>query len=347
MAISATDPIGPAITRSKRMLFQPFDIGKWFTLGFCSFLASLGEGGGGNFRLPGGGGRRTPPAPAPPVPGIPGTPRMPGGPSTPGGGETPSDSLWQFFQETWQLFQRHAFWVIPALIVLLALGVVLVWVRARGKFMFLDGVVHDRGAVVEPWKRLRELGNSFFRFDLLLTAMSFLVIIILVAIGLLVALPDMRAGRMGGAGIGVIVIGSVLLLLTVVGFAVIKAVAEDFLIPLMYLRGQPISTAWREFRGVLLPGHAGAFVVFYLMRVVLAIAMGIIGLIAMCATCCIGALPYLSNVLLLPLFVFSRLYPLYFLRQFGGEYNLINDPAPVFGFPVIPPPPPPIYGGST
>jgi len=34
--------------------------------------------------------------------------------------------------------------------------------RSRGKFMFLDNVVHDRAEVSQPWQDFRRLGNSLF-----------------------------------------------------------------------------------------------------------------------------------------------------------------------------------------
>ena len=46
-SVSVTSPISPAIDRVKRQLFQPFDAGKWFVVGFCAWLAHLGENGGG------------------------------------------------------------------------------------------------------------------------------------------------------------------------------------------------------------------------------------------------------------------------------------------------------------
>ena len=45
--ISVTEAIEPAYDRMKRMLFQPFDFSKWIIIGFCAWLASLGESGGG------------------------------------------------------------------------------------------------------------------------------------------------------------------------------------------------------------------------------------------------------------------------------------------------------------
>jgi len=49
MAVSAIDPMGQAFTHMARVAFKPFDIAKWFTLGFCAWLAMLGEGGSPNF----------------------------------------------------------------------------------------------------------------------------------------------------------------------------------------------------------------------------------------------------------------------------------------------------------
>jgi hypothetical protein len=39
------------------------------------------------------------------------------------------------------------------------------------------------------------------------------------------------------------------------------------------------------------------------------------------------AIPYIGTVLLLPVLVFKRSYPLYFLRQFGPGYDVF-PPAP-------------------
>jgi hypothetical protein len=44
--ISVTEPLTLAYDRVKLILFQPFELGKWFTIGFCAWLAGLGERGG-------------------------------------------------------------------------------------------------------------------------------------------------------------------------------------------------------------------------------------------------------------------------------------------------------------
>jgi len=47
MGLSVITPIGQSLERTKKILFDPFDIKKWFILGFCAWLAKLGEGYGG------------------------------------------------------------------------------------------------------------------------------------------------------------------------------------------------------------------------------------------------------------------------------------------------------------
>src|SRR5580692_3077890 len=43
--VSVTQPVGQAIEHVKRMLFRPFDLGKWMTIGVGAWLAGLGERG--------------------------------------------------------------------------------------------------------------------------------------------------------------------------------------------------------------------------------------------------------------------------------------------------------------
>jgi hypothetical protein len=59
-----------------------------------------------------------------------------------------------------------------------------------------------------------------------------------------------------------------------------------------------------------------------LFLIVLAIATGLISCFAICATCCIAALPYIGTVILLPVFVLLRAFSLLFLRQFGPDYDV-------------------------
>jgi hypothetical protein len=139
--------------------------------------------------------------------------------------------------------------------------------------------------------------------------------------------PD-AAGIMVAAGLGL------LFLLLAIVFTLIHKFTVDFVVPILFLRGGKCLAAWREFWG-LLADNAGLFTLYILFQIVLGIAIGIIVVGAVLITCCIAGclmmIPYLGTVLLLPVLVFKRSYPLYFLRQFGQDYDV---------FPPAPPAPP-------
>ena len=361
MAKSVTEPISQAYNRTVQMLFKPFEIKKWFVLGFAAFLSQLGEGGGGGgnrFRIPtpGGGWRVPPPTPptpapapfpAPPgIPGTPGTPTTPFPPTTFPKPPTPQEEFAAFLAQARQFVIGNLYWIIPVVIVGLALLVVLMWLRARGKFMFLDGVANDRAAIAEPWKRLAPQANSYFRFTLAIGALWLLLMAGTLLVIYLIARPDIQAQQFGGAAVAALIVGSLLAFAVLLAFGIINVLTEDFIVPLMYLRITTIGPAWGEFREKLLPGNVGSIVLFYLMKIVLGIATAVLAGLASCVLCFIAVLPYLGTVLLLPVFIFHRLYSLYFLRQFGPEYNLVVEQMPqmMSAFPVIIPPQPPPVG---
>src|SRR5690349_1831673 len=123
--ISLTQPISQALERARVILFQPFDVGRWFVIGFCAWLAYLGEngfGGGGHFNF--GDGR---------------------------GGSSLRDA----FEQTRSFVVQNLAWLLPVaaavLMLALILGLALAWVRSRGQFMFLHCVAFNRAEVNLPW----------------------------------------------------------------------------------------------------------------------------------------------------------------------------------------------------
>jgi hypothetical protein len=75
-------------------------------------------------------------------------------------------------------------------------------------------------------------------------------------------------------------------------------------------------------------------------------AIGILIVMVVLVTCCCAGclmlLPYLGTVLLLPVLVFKRAYPLYFLAQFGSEYDVFPPPSPASPSPTPGLPPMPV-----
>jgi hypothetical protein len=62
--------------------------------------------------------------------------------------------------------------------------------------------------------------------------------------------------------------------------------------------------------------------------IALAVGVAIVATIVACATGCIGALPYISTVLLLPAIVWLAAYRLMFIRQFGDQYDVWATATP-------------------
>lgn len=304
MAGSAADAVSPAIERSKQLLF-PIKGEKWFALGFTVFMAKCSEGGGGgSFNFP----------------------SLPGGsspaPSTPGAGPGVGSELEQFFAPILKaLHDDLAFWlgvVIGSTLALVGLWAFVLWFSSRAKLMFVESVVWDRVDVSAQWTRAAELGLSLFKFRALFALGGGLLVLSTFAAGGVVALPDWSSGSFLGprAVIGYSLFAAGALL---IGFplSVTLALLDDFVVPLMVVRNARVGDAWRIFRAEVLPGNIGGILLFYVLRFVLGMASAIGVAVLTCITCCLVVIPYLGTVLLLPLWVFSRAFPMYYLEQLG------------------------------
>src|SRR5688572_3424455 len=150
MAISISDPISLAFNRAKYITFQPFNVGKWFTLGFVAFLATLDQGGGGNINTPGGGGGGGP-APAPAPGPVPGPGRGPAPAPWPGPASSTPDPFEDFGQWLSDNLGLVILGVVVGLAVLIGLWLLILWLSSRGKFMFLEGIARNTYDVVAPW----------------------------------------------------------------------------------------------------------------------------------------------------------------------------------------------------
>ena len=76
----------------------------------------------------------------------------------------------------------------------------------------------------------------------------------------------------------------------------------------------------------MIAGNLGRFILYLLFRIVLGIATALVVMAAVLLTCCILCcglmIPFLGTVLLLPVLVFQRSYSLYYLAQYGEEYDV-------------------------
>ena len=304
--VSVTQPVGQAIDRVKRMLFQPFDTGKWFVIGFCAWLAHLGEGGFGGFN----GGYNF------------------GSPAGHGSGREQIEQIKDYVL-------NNLSWIVPlavGLVVIgLAVGVVLTWLGSRGRFMFLHCVALDKAEVVLPWRKFAREGNSLFLFRLALGLVALILVApFLVLAGYTVFSMIDRGGPSAGGVLGLV---AIVLALIAVGimYAVIAKLTKDFVVPIMFLQGCPCREGWNELLG-LISANVGRFLLYLLFQIVLGMAIGAIILIVVIVTCCVAgcllAIPYLGTVVLLPILIFGRSYSLYYLAQYGQKYDVFAPSTP-------------------
>ena len=91
---------------------------------------------------------------------------------------------------------------------------------------------------------------------------------------------------------------------------------------------------------MLLSANVGLFTLYFLFSIVLGMAIGLMVMVVMfatCCCCCLMLLPYVGTVLLLPVLMFKRCYSLYFLAQFGPEYDVFPPAGPPMpGLPPMP-----------
>lgn len=296
---SVTTAVQRSASWTKTILFDRFTWSKWFILGFCAFLANLGQGGGGGSFNPNAFSR---------------------------GGDFGK------LREAGEWIMAHLPLILTIggaiFVVALALGILLLWLSCRGQFMFLDGVVRDRAAVEEPWYRFKRLGNSLFFFRLVLGLSVFALFLLVMALCWGVARPSLSGWRFDGnpwvaLGLGVLVLVPVSLAVWVVNLFL-----RDFVVPIMFKRDLTTVEAFKIFGSEVLGGRVGEIVLFYLLKLALSIAAAIVIIAGTCLTCCIAALPYISSVVFLPIFVFFRCYSLYFLEQMGDEWRFFEEPEP-------------------
>jgi hypothetical protein len=107
-------------------------------------------------------------------------------------------------------------------------------------------------------------------------------------------------------------------------FAVVRALMTDFVVPFMFLRRSNCLAAWRQV-WQLIAGNLLNIVLYLLFSLLLTIGIGIAVALVVLATCCLAgcllAIPYIGTVALLPILIFRRSYSLYYLAQYGSDFD--------------------------
>jgi hypothetical protein len=222
--------------------------------------------------------------------------------------------------------------VVAAVVVALAFGLLMLWIRSRGQFVFLDNVVNDRSEISAPWRAFAQHGNSLFWWNVGYSAVCLAAAVPIAGIALMGGvLPIVRAGGMLSSALQVLFLAGFLALVLSILMGYVARFREDFVVPIMYRFDLTATEAWRRFLP-LLKRRFGGFVLYGLFYVALMAAAGACVLVFVVVTCCIAgclmAIPVVGTVVILPVPVFFRAYSLAYLGQFGPDFVLApEEPA--------------------
>ncbi len=368
MAVTVNRATNDAFKHTKRILFKPFNFEKWLTLGLCAFLIGIGDCSNNNSGInwntrgwPGRGGtglapatginvnpNATTPGAVPPVANFDPTAT----PSIPVGGsevtvpstttvttiQTTTANHWFSFTDSpeFQNLLYHFKHHIPEILLYAALGLIgvgllyllLLWLSSRGYFMLLYGAQHNRPAVPTPWREYRSEGNSLMGFRFMVTAFAMAGSILLIVLCVTIAWPNIQTETWGTNATIALTIYIVIFFPAAVVFSIVDQLLKDFVVPTMYLKRVPVLSGWSIAWQKLIKPRGYSVVGFYAFKILLAIGAGMITAILVMMTCCIGALPFVSSVLTLPLLLFLRLYSICYIQQIGTEWRFFPIQGP-------------------
>lgn len=289
---SCVEAAAQAFSRVCDVLFRPFDVRRWFSMGFCAWLATIGTQSGN-------------------LNGI---------------GEGNPELLKQ--QADGALDKLANLSAHPGIVAFLltvtALSLLLaLWMcalRSRGDFMFLSRWYHPDSPILPCWSAARASGRALFLWRL---KFFFVCVVLAAADGafafMLIVRPYYGGGKVWSEELvrpAVACVTATVLL--AVAIHVVAHLAKAFVVPLMYWNDVTVSKAWR--------------VVFELCNQYPLAVLGYVALVAACwaavavavvlfvlCTCCVGVipllLPYFNAVFLLPALLFFRGLPVCFLSQ--------------------------------
>lgn len=272
---SAVDAISPAFENVKRVLFSPFNLRKWLMLAFIAMFAGVMGGGGGNGGGNWGG-------------------RAQGQPG--GGGGAQVEAPFDWLVSAWQSDPVAVIGLgASAVLLLLSIWLLMLYISSVFRFIFLESVVTGKPEVRAGWHRNRAEGAAYMWWQIGFGLIALLAFVLLGGWPLVVAISTLvGASKAGGSAIG----GAILLLVIFALWAlflglvigVVSALTRDFVLPIMYKERVGTIAAWKRFWPVLGRSKWG-FVVYFLLKFVMAIVALIASFIGVVLALIVAAIP--------------------------------------------------------
>ncbi len=304
MTIRYIEPLSQAFNRMKKALFQPFDIRKWFIVGFTAFLAEMTDchrGSNGQAR------KKV--------------------------DDFDLGDLIAFPSRAWNWLTYNPLWaalIVAGILFVVALIILSTWLGSRGKFMFLDNIVHDRALISQPWRQYGHQANSLFLWRLAFGLICFLIFVGFLINGYNTAAHFYESDTSRSSIFFTFLGQGLALILFFLVASFIAMLLNSFIVPIMYKHDQSACGAWNAFLPLLTRHFLhfllyGILVFFLHILIVIGVVLG--GLF----TCCLGfillIIPYIGSVVLLPISYTLRAFSLEYLGQFDPDLMLFPDEA--------------------
>ena len=207
---------------------------------------------------------------------------------------------------------------------------ILIWLKSRFNFIFLDNLKNNTQKISEPWKQYKKIGNSCFLWFIAFQTISFLISAVIFAVFFVILFNILNKEQESTYALTVLIFTTApIFILLFLIYIIIFTLFKHFVIPVMYKMEINSIPAWREIM-VLIRQKPGSFIKYLLiLPCYYIISAFIIFLLIICTCCLLGCLfsipfagGYISALVLLPIFLFFRLFGVEYLAQFGKEYDL-------------------------
>ena len=212
----------------------------------------------------------------------------------------------------------HMIWVVFGLIGIMVVSLVVMWLRSRAIFVYIDDVGTGRFDLVRPWGEHGGHADSFFVLSLIVQGVMFVLTVLFLAGGAFFAIW----ARSNGWAAAAILLGTLpilfLFLLSLIAAGLVGLALRDFVAPIQMARNLGAREAGGVFLSIL-SANLGLFIGYALLKTVVWTAIGIVMFLAMCLTCCIGMLPVVNQTIFQPVYYAERAWSLKLLAQLGED----------------------------
>jgi hypothetical protein len=312
--------IGDSADWTKKALFKPFNFKKWLILTFIALMAGS-MSNGCNFNTGGGGGDHH----------YEESQQKQGGGT--GACETPPIVNRKSTGEDVAIM-----WVFlgAAILFIVVIMVLFTWLGSRFSFVFIDNIVKNDASVRKPFSDNADVGNSYFRFNIVFMLVFLASIAALIGLGIFICFgmglfTALQAPEPSGKAIGEFLLVFIPFLLVFImvtcAAGVFMTMLVDLVLPIMYkdrittLGG--IGKAW-----ALVKANKGNFAVYLLIKIGLGIGAGIAYILAFIAGVIILLIPLV--LIGVALYFLSMAIPATALLPYWIIVGVILTPVCVF-----------------